>query len=735
MFLNGRQFLMLESGGERSQQLHELRRLDRDASTSTIDQTEGASHHQHPIDVVHGKSGPETTGEGKIPVFLVLTMTVAMAGAAGIGALPFFFVRSLSPKWGSIATAIACGVMFAASFDLIHEGQPYGSSFVVLGVVLGAVAIRAVQHWLDGMENVSFGHLKGIKARRMMLMIGIMAAHAVGEGCGVGVSFCGEQGWSQGVLTTLAIGTHNVPEGLAKATVLVGQGASATEALFWSIATCLPQPLVAIPSFLFVEAFRSLMPIALGFAAGCMIWMVFAELLPDALKGIEASQVASAATLSAAALEGIRMGFESLHIGEEYNMDHAGASPNRGDFATNSGDATRLHPVFHITASNASAAISSLRLTSDSFSLLKIFAVFLPAIAASAGGGILSSVKLPPALVVGFGSGLTAVCGALPILSQLWSNQDIPVIHILSTAVGGATLTALLYRHLQMYMVSVYDDKRDDDDMIPESDIENVHNGVDVNQCDKHDAATSKNPNFQKIASRFSWPFSRPISYGAKAQEHGTKYDRSLVSSTSGNRRLSSTEFQHVSIPISCAGMFVFGALLLQALSLGWQFARYVILRESMSAANNSGGRNWEFDLSMMLVIAVALRALAMGIAVRAIIGRLKGIRMCLLSSLMVPIVTMTVIDMLLFWLPVVDSTKDLGALLTYPHGLTDSISVFIGGALVTASYRQFTAAMYLKPRHGRVGALASVTFVICTGLLLWSSCHMFSTSLACQAF
>lgn len=48
---------------------------------------------------------------------------------------------------------------------------------------------------------------------------------------------------------------HNIPEGLAKATVLVGQGVSARRALAWSVATCLPQPLVAVPSFMFVETF------------------------------------------------------------------------------------------------------------------------------------------------------------------------------------------------------------------------------------------------------------------------------------------------------------------------------------------------------------------------------------------------------------------------------------------------------------------------------------------------
>ena len=52
-----------------------------------------------------------------------------------------------------------------------------------------------------------------------------------------------------------------------------------------------PQPLVALPSFLFVDTFFQLLPLALGFAAGCMLWMVFAELLPDALNDAKHSKV------------------------------------------------------------------------------------------------------------------------------------------------------------------------------------------------------------------------------------------------------------------------------------------------------------------------------------------------------------------------------------------------------------------------------------------------------------
>jgi zinc transporter ZupT len=64
--------------------------------------------------------------------------------------------------------------------------------------------------------------------------------------------------------------------------VLVPRGASVRAAAGWSIFSSLPQPLVAGLAFLFVEQFRPFLAAGLGFAGGAMIWLVFAELLPDA---------------------------------------------------------------------------------------------------------------------------------------------------------------------------------------------------------------------------------------------------------------------------------------------------------------------------------------------------------------------------------------------------------------------------------------------------------------------
>ncbi|KAK3255848.1 hypothetical protein CYMTET_34992, partial [Cymbomonas tetramitiformis] len=156
-----------------------------------------------------------------VPVSTVFFLTVAMAAASGVGALPFFFIDGQGSKLAGRANALACGVMLAASFDMIHEGQPYGSELVILGICLGGYFIKYSQQKLHRYEDMRFASLSGADARKTLLILGIMTVHAFGEGAGVGVCFSGQRGWTQGVLVTLAIGAHNIPEGLAVATVLV----------------------------------------------------------------------------------------------------------------------------------------------------------------------------------------------------------------------------------------------------------------------------------------------------------------------------------------------------------------------------------------------------------------------------------------------------------------------------------------------------------------------------------
>lgn len=78
---------------------------------------------------------------GRVSVITVAWLTLAMAAATGLGAIPFFFVE-LEAQWAGVCNGLAAGVMLAASFDLIQEGQDHGSgSWVVIGILCGGIFI------------------------------------------------------------------------------------------------------------------------------------------------------------------------------------------------------------------------------------------------------------------------------------------------------------------------------------------------------------------------------------------------------------------------------------------------------------------------------------------------------------------------------------------------------------------------------------------------------------------
>jgi zinc transporter ZupT len=201
---------------------------------------------------------------------IVFLAAGATALATGLGALAFTIRRFRGERILGVSNALAAGVMLGASASLIVEAADRSVPRATLGLAAGAAFVFGMQRAFRHVATPEIGQLAGADARKAIPIIAVMTAHSAAEGVGVGAAFGG--GDTLGLAITIAMALHNIPEGVAISLVMVPRGATVLSAALWSIFTSLPQPLLAVPAYLFVEQFTAILPVGLGFAAGAMIW-------------------------------------------------------------------------------------------------------------------------------------------------------------------------------------------------------------------------------------------------------------------------------------------------------------------------------------------------------------------------------------------------------------------------------------------------------------------------------
>uniref|UniRef100_A0AAV1UPT9 Uncharacterized protein n=1 Tax=Peronospora matthiolae TaxID=2874970 RepID=A0AAV1UPT9_9STRA len=208
------------------------------------------------------------------------------AVATGLGALPFYWIRNMDKYWLGICNGLAAGMMIAATGCLFYEGW----------YLPQAVDYEFTKVFLEDYEDVSVCGLTGIDARKALLIMAVMTLHSVSEGIGVGVSFGGEGGIRRGHIVTMTMAIHNIPEGVAISLSLVPRGLSIFYAVLWCIMSSAPQPIFAVPAFLFVEQWLPILPCGLGFAGGAMAYVAVQELLPESLEDTKSIPTTVSAT-------------------------------------------------------------------------------------------------------------------------------------------------------------------------------------------------------------------------------------------------------------------------------------------------------------------------------------------------------------------------------------------------------------------------------------------------------
>lgn len=216
--------------------------------------------------------------------------------ATGLGALPFFVIDDFSDRWTVALWGLASGIMVAASvFGLLFEAGKYGTLLEIgVGVVIGVILVIVAHHFLHDAE-IDPREYEESDFRKLVLILGVLTVHSFPEGVAVGVSFA-ELNFGTGpdllgftvpilgIVMTIAIAVHNIPEGLSISIPLRNLGVDKWKMVWWSIFSSLPQPIGAVLAFAFVRTATELLPIGYGFAAGAMIYLVATEFLPEALE-------------------------------------------------------------------------------------------------------------------------------------------------------------------------------------------------------------------------------------------------------------------------------------------------------------------------------------------------------------------------------------------------------------------------------------------------------------------
>ena len=209
--------------------------------------------------------------------------------ATGVGALPALFFKDISKGLFNSMLGAAAGVMLAATaFSLLVPGMEFGEQIwpgngliiVSAGMIIGALFLHFADKKLPHLHFDTVADESLDSLQKISLFIIAITIHNFPEGMSVGVSF-GSGDMKNGLVLSIAIALQNLPEGLAVALPLVGLGYNKWKAVGIATLTGLVEPVGGLLGITMVTVFSSVLPIAMGFAAGAMLFVISEEIIPE----------------------------------------------------------------------------------------------------------------------------------------------------------------------------------------------------------------------------------------------------------------------------------------------------------------------------------------------------------------------------------------------------------------------------------------------------------------------
>ncbi|OQA40626.1 MAG: Zinc transporter ZupT [Chloroflexi bacterium ADurb.Bin325] len=236
------------------------------------------------------------------PVAQALLATLFTWSVTALGAATVFFAARPSRRLLNVMMGFAAGVMLAASYwSLLDPAISLARGLGVpswlpaaVGFLLGGGFLYLLDRLLPHLHPMApEEETEGLPTRwhRTLLVVLAITLHNVPEGLAVGVAFGAvAAGMSEATLAAalalaLGIGLQNFPEGLAVSLPLRREGLSRSKSFFMGQASGIVEPIAGVLGAASVLLMQSMLPYALSFAAGAMIYVVVEELIPESQSG------------------------------------------------------------------------------------------------------------------------------------------------------------------------------------------------------------------------------------------------------------------------------------------------------------------------------------------------------------------------------------------------------------------------------------------------------------------
>ena len=221
---------------------------------------------------------------------IVLLTALGVGGATILGSLIGFIFKSISHRFSDIVLAFAAGVMLAAAvLGLIIPSIEYGGGkagilITIAGIFTGAICLNLIDrlvphlHKLAGVEPEQ--HSGNANLNKVLLFVSAIAIHNLPEGIAAGVSF-GSDNMGEALLIAGGIALQNIPEGMVIIGPMLAAGISQRRTLICAMATGLVEVLGTLTGYFAVSMATAILPFALAFAGGTMLYVISDEMIPE----------------------------------------------------------------------------------------------------------------------------------------------------------------------------------------------------------------------------------------------------------------------------------------------------------------------------------------------------------------------------------------------------------------------------------------------------------------------